>query len=64
MHAASSRRALSSAASLAAGQAGDDDVEQGDNAVDDSHTHGADGVDDGHQDISDRAEDGLDLEAC
>lgn len=45
----------------AAGQAADDDVEEGDNAVDDGSAGGADGVDNGHEHIADGAEDGFDL---
>jgi len=50
----------SRAASAAAGEAGDDDVEQRDNAVDDGHEDGADGIHDGHQARADGLADGFD----
>ena len=49
------------APATAAGQARDDDVEQGDDAGDDGLQDGADAVDDGHQAGADGLEDGLDL---
>jgi hypothetical protein len=49
-------------ATAAAGEAGNDDVEETDNGVDDSGQHGADAVDDGHQAVADGAEDGFELE--
>lgn len=48
-------------AGAAAGQAGDDDVKDGDDAVDDGVQDGADGVDDGHQALADGAEELFDL---
>lgn len=48
-------------ASLSAGKARDDDVEEGDDAVDDGCADGADGVHDGHEHIAYRAKDGLNL---
>jgi hypothetical protein len=53
---------VATAATAAAGEARDDDVEDANNAVDDSGQHGADAVDDGHQAVADGAEDGLELE--
>ena len=50
------------AATAAAGEAGNYDVEETDNAVDDSGQHGADAVDNGHQAVADGAEDGFELE--
>ena len=47
---------------LAAGQAADDDVEEGNNAVDDGHADRSDAVDDGHKDIADGLADALKLE--
>lgn len=46
---------------VAAGQAGDNHVEDGDDAVDDSVQDGTDGVDNAHQAGADGAEDALDL---
>lgn len=51
-----------SATTLAAGQAGDDDAEEGDDGVDDGVAGGSYGADDGHDAVAYRAEDGLDLE--
>ena len=51
----------SAAAAASAGQAGDDDAEQGDDGVDDGLQSGGNGVNDGHDAVADRAEDGLDL---
>lgn len=48
-------------AAASAGQAADDDVEEGDDAADDGLEDGADAVDDGHEDGADRSEDGFDL---
>lgn len=45
-----------------AGQAGDDHVEDGDDAVQDGTEDGADGVDDAHQAGTDSVEDAGDLE--
>jgi hypothetical protein len=45
-----------------AGEAGDDDVEEGDDAINNRHDGGTDGVDDCHDGISDGTEDGLHLE--
>lgn len=53
--------AATTGATTAAGEAADDDVEEGDNSVDDCGAGSADGVDDGHEHIADGAEDGLDL---
>jgi hypothetical protein len=53
---------VATAATAAAGEAGDDDVEDGDDAVDDGGQHGPDAVDDGHQAVADGAEDGFELE--
>lgn len=46
-------------AGLAAGQARDDDIEEGDDAIDDSSDNGADGVHNCHKDIADCAENGF-----
>jgi len=51
--------AASTTSSASAGQARNDDVEEGDDGVDDSGADGADGVDDGHEAVADRAEDGF-----
>jgi len=48
-------------ASATAGQAADDDVEDGQNAVDDGIENGGDGVHDGHESATDGLEDGFDL---
>jgi hypothetical protein len=48
-------------AATAAGQAGDDDVEECDNGVDNGSAGGADGMHDGHEAVAYRAEDGLNL---
>lgn len=45
-----------------AGQAADDDVEDGDDAVQDGTEDGADGVDDAHQASADSVEDAGDLD--
>jgi hypothetical protein len=50
--------------SAAACQAGDDDVEEGDNGVDNGSAGSADGVDDGHEAVAYGAEDGLNLSAA
>jgi len=42
-------------------QAGDDDVEDSDNAVDNGHDNAANAVDDRHQDGADGSEDGFNL---
>ena len=58
-----SRRSPSPPATAAStGEAGDDDVEEGDDAVDDGHEDGADAVNDGHEAVADCAEDGFELE--
>jgi hypothetical protein len=49
------------ASSAAAGQARDDDAEEGDDGVDDGLQSGGNGVNNGHDAVADRAEDGLDL---
>ena len=54
-------RASSPPAALAAGQARDDDAEEGDDGVDDGLACGGDGVNNGHDAVADCAEDGLDL---
>ena len=54
--------ASATAAATAAGQARDDDAEQGDDGVDDGRAGGANGANDRHDGITDRAEDGLNLE--
>jgi len=41
---------FASTSTTTAGEAGDDDVEEGDDAVDDRHEDCADTVDDGHED--------------
>lgn len=51
-------------AAAAAGEARDDDVEEGDNGVDDGLEAGGNGVDNGHDAVADCAEDGLDLWEC
>lgn len=48
-------------AAAAAREAGNDDVEDGDDAVDDGFQDGADAVDDCHQTGSNGLEDGFDL---
>jgi hypothetical protein len=48
-------------AALAAGQAADDDGEEGDNGVDDSLDSGSDGINNSHDAVSNGAEDALDL---
>lgn len=59
----SSRSATSPpTAEALAGEAGDDDVEEGDDAVDDGHYYGTDGMDNGHDAVADGAEEGLHLE--
>lgn len=45
---------------VAACQAGDDHVDNGDDAADDGVQHGSDGVDDGHEAGADGAEDAFD----
>ena len=52
---------LSAAAALAAGEAGDDGVEDHGDARDDGVQYGGDGIDDGGQAGADGREDGLDL---
>lgn len=47
---------------VAACQAGDDHVDDGDDAADDGVQHGSDGVDDGHEAGADGAEDAFDLD--
>lgn len=54
-------RASTSSTTATAGQAGDDDVEDGDDAVDDGHEDCANAVDDGHEDRADGTEDRGDL---
>lgn len=49
------------AAAVAACEAGDDDVEEGDDAVDDGCEDHANAVDNGHQAVADGAEDGFEL---
>ncbi len=48
-------------AGAAAGEAGDDDVEDGDDAVDDGVEDAADGVDNGHEAVADGLEEGFHL---
>ena len=48
-------------AATATGQAGNDDVEEGNDAIDNGGEDGANGVDNGHKAISDGGEDGFDL---
>lgn len=52
----------SATARLAAGEARDDDVEDGRDAVDDGHEHRGDAVDDSHEGGADCAEDAGDLD--
>lgn len=52
---------MSSAARMAARNAGNDHVKDGDDAGDDGLKDCADAVDDGHQAAADCAQDGLDL---
>lgn len=47
---------------VAAGQAGNDNIDHCDHTADDGMTDGADGIDDGHKTATDGAEDALDLE--
>ena len=49
------------AAAAVAGEGGDDDVEDGDDAADNGHDDGADAVDNGHEHGADGSEDALDL---
>lgn len=49
------------AARAAACQAGDDDAEEGDDAVNDRGEHVADAADDGHDDGANGPEDGFEL---
>jgi hypothetical protein len=53
-----------SATATSAGQAGDDDIEQRDDAVNDCLEYGADTVDNGHEDIANGLEHSLDLYDC
>jgi hypothetical protein len=53
---------MATTATAAAGEAGDDDVEKGDNAVDDGGQHSAYAIDNGHQAVAYSAEDGFELE--
>jgi len=53
---------VATAATATAGEAGDDDVEDADDAVNDGGQHGPDAVDDGHQAVADGSEDGFKLE--
>ena len=52
--------AATTGASASAGQAADDDVEEGDNGVDDGLKDSGNGVNDGHDAVADGAEDRLD----
>lgn len=52
---------LSLTATAAASQAGDEDVEEGDDGVDDTGEDGSDSVDDGHETSTDGAEHACDL---
>ena len=52
----------SSASRAVAGQAGDDDVEEGDDAINDGGQDSTDSVDDGHEAAADGAEEIFDLE--
>ncbi len=54
-------RTMSPSAATATGEAGDDDVEEGDDAVDDCGQDGTDTVHDCHEDIADCAENGFEL---
>lgn len=54
-------RTMTSAPAATAGEARDDDVEQGDNSGDDGLQDGPDAVDDGHQTGADGLEDGFNL---
>lgn len=53
----------SSRAAASAGQARDDDAEEGDDGVDDCSAGSTDGGDDGHEAVAYGAEYGLDLDA-
>jgi len=55
-----SMRCPLSAATASAGEAADDDAEEGDDGVDDCLKTSSDGVDNGHDAVSDGAEDRLD----
>ena len=57
----SSGSTVSSALVAAAGQAADDDVEEGNDAVDDGHADAADAVDNRHDDVADGLADALQL---
>lgn len=50
-----------SSSTAAAGEAGNDDVKQGDDAVDDGFEDGTNSIDDGHDASTDGLEDRLDL---
>ena len=47
------RRAVTTSTSSATCEAGNDDVEEADDAIDDGREDGADAIDDGHQNIAD-----------
>lgn len=49
-------------AAASASQAGDEDVEEGDDGIDDTGEDGSDSVDDGHETSTDGAEHACDLE--
>lgn len=49
-------------AATAAGKAGDDDIEQGDDSTNDGLKDGTDAVDDGHEACTDGLENGTDLQ--
>ncbi|TGO85709.1 hypothetical protein BPOR_0372g00130 [Botrytis porri] len=48
-------------AAASACQAGDEDIEEGDNGIDDTGENGSDSVDDGHETGTDGAEHACDL---
>lgn len=54
-------RATLTSRAVAAGQAGDDHIEDGDDTIDDGAQNGTDGVDDAHQAGANGVEDALDL---
>jgi hypothetical protein len=45
---------------LSASEAGNNDIEDGDNSADDCMEYGSNGIDDGHKAVTNRAQDALD----
>ena len=58
----STSASASTSSAAATGQAGNDDVKEGDDSCDDGLKHGTDAIDDGHETRSDGLKDRLDLE--